>query len=367
MNAFRTAASPTRHLTNLRDIFPWITTPFIVGAPMRVMSGPHLALAVSKAGGLGFIGPGEKPESTSVDLTTVRELLRDSSSLSASLQSSEKLPVGVGFQLWNGDLKSAAQAVQVHHPCAAWLFAPRNGQKEVDEWTVSLREASPGIHIWHQIGTLQESIEALKSDHRPDVLVIQGSEAGGHGRATDGMGLMALFPEIADQVRESGISLIAAGGIADGRGVAAALALGADGVAMGTRFLASTEARIKKGYQDEVVRASDAAKSTTRTQLYNHLRGTFGWPEQYSPRGIVNKSWEDHQAGVPFEELKKRHDEAAKTGDDAWGPGGRSATYAGAAIGLVHSVESAGVLVQHIREDAKSIINRLRDEQQEPA
>ena len=328
---------------------------------MRVMTGPHLALAVSKAGGLGFIGPGVKPEDTSTDLKTVRELLRESKSLPASLQPEQKLPVGVGFQLWNGDLKSAAQAVEEHHPCAAWLFAPRQGQEELDEWTACLREASPGIHIWHQIGTLQESIEAVKSEHRPDVLVIQGAEAGGHGRATDGMGLMALFPEIADQVRGSGMLLVAAGGIADGRGIAAALALGADGVAMGTRFLASTEARIKKGYQNEVVRASNAAHNTTRTQLYNHLRGTFGWPEQYSPRGIVNKSWQEHQAGVSFEELKQRHDEAATSGDEGWGPEGRLATYAGAAIGLVHNVEDAGLLVERLRTEAKDIIKHLGD------
>jgi nitronate monooxygenase len=359
MNALRRAMPNAKGRTNFHDIFPWTTTPFIVGAPMRVMSGPHLALAVSEAGGLGFVGPGEKPESTAIDLTTVRELIRESSSLPAVFRSSEKLPVGVGFQLWNGDLKSATEAVKEHHPCAAWLFAPRNGQEEIDQWTTSLQQASPGIHIWYQIGTLQESIEALRSEHRPDVLVIQGAEAGGHGRATDGMGLMALLPEIADQVRGSGVSLIAAGGIADGRGVSAALALGASGVAMGTRFLASTEARIKKGYQNEVVRASDAAHSTTRTQLYNHLRGTFGWPEQYSPRGIVNKTWEDHQAGVSFDELKVRHDEAAKTGDDGWGPDGRLATYAGAAIGIVHGVENAGDLVHRAQDEAKQILQAL--------
>jgi nitronate monooxygenase len=329
---------------------------------MRVMSGPHLALEISKAGGLGFIGPGEKPESTATDLSTIRELLRNSKSFPSVLQSTEKLPVGVGFQLWNGDLKSATEAVRQHHPCAVWLFAPRRGQEELDEWTAGLREASPGIHIWHQIGTLRESIEAARSPHRPDVLVIQGAEAGGHGRARDGMGLMALFPEIADQVRESGMLLIATGGIADGRGVAAALALGANGVALGTRFLASTEARIKKGYQDEVVRASDAAQNTTRTQLYNHLRGTFGWPEHWSPRGVVNRSWQDHQVGVSFEELKARHDEAVKSGDDGWGPEGRLATYAGAAIGLIHGVEDASVLVERLRIKAKDIVRGLNEE-----
>ncbi|ESU08181.1 hypothetical protein FGSG_12180 [Fusarium graminearum PH-1] len=311
--------------------FPWTTSPAIIGAPMRVMSGPQLALEISKAGGLGFIGPGAKPEDTSKDLTT----------------------------LWNGDLKSAVEAVREHKPCAAWLFAPRRGQEELDEWMFQIREAYPDIQVWIQIGTVQESVEVTTSKHRPDALVIQGAEAGGHGRATDGLGLMALFPEIEDQVLDCSMSLFAAGGIADGRGVAAALSLGATGAVMGTRFLAATEARISKGYQQEVVRATDGSRCTTRTMLYNHLRGTMGWPEQYSPRGIVNQSFHDHQAGVDFEELKERHDEAVKSGDKGWGPEGRLATYAGAAVGLVRDVQDAGVIVRRVQSEAKAIMADL--------
>ncbi|KAF4332738.1 nitronate monooxygenase [Fusarium beomiforme] len=353
-------ASKARFLSQ----FPWTASPFIIGAPMRVMSGPHLALAVSKAGGLGFIGPGAKPEDTSKDLATVRELLRSSppKTLPSSFPSTDTLPVGVGFQLWNGDLESAVHAVQQHRPCAAWLFAPRRGQEELDEWTSQIREAYPGIQVWIQIGTVQESIEASKSAHRPDALVVQGSEAGGHGRATDGLGIMTLFPEIADQVRDSCISLFAAGGIADGRGVAAALSLGATGVVMGTRFLAATEARISKGYQQEIVRAKDGAQCTTRTMLYNHLRGTIGWPEQYSPRGIINQSFHDHQAGVDFEELKRRHDEAIKSGDKGWGPEGRLATYAGAAVGLIHDVQDTEAIVKGVQSEAKEVIRELSNE-----
>lgn len=323
-----------------------------------------MALAVSAAGGLGFIGPGAKPEDTAVDLATVREELSNTSATAfpTTFQIGGTMPVGVGFQLWNGDLKSAVKTVSEYHPCAAWLFAPRHGQKELEEWTSRLREASPGIHIWIQIGTVQESIEAAKSAHRPDVLVVQGAEAGGHGRATDGLGLIALFPEIADTVRDSDISLIAAGGIADGRGIAAGLALGAHGVALGTRFLASSEARISKGYQNEVVRATNGAQSTARTQLYNHLRGTMGWPEQYSPRGITNKSWEEHQAGVSLDELKERHDEALQSGDAGWGPEGRLATYASAAVGLVHGVEDASKLTNQLRDEAKSILKGLSND-----
>lgn len=107
------------------------------------------------------------------------------------------------------------------------------------------------------------------------------------------------------------------------------------------------------------MRATDGARCTTRTMLYNHLRGTMGWPEQYSPRGIVNQSFHDHQAGVDFEELKERHDEAVKSGDKGWGPEGRLATYAGAAVGLVRDVQDAGVIVRRVQSEAKAIMADL--------
>jgi nitronate monooxygenase len=137
------------------------------------------------------------------------------------------------------------------------------------------------------------------------------------------------------------------------------LGVGAAGAAMGTRFLAAEEARIAKGYQEEVVRASDGGKNTVRTHLYNHLRGTFGWPEQWAPRTIVNKSWEEQEKGVEFDELKKKHDELLKEGDKAWGPEGRTATYAGAGIGLVRGVKSAGDIVEEVRGDTQAILKAL--------
>lgn len=337
--------------------YPWTATPLIVSAPMRVMSGPNLAVSVSRAGGLGFIGPGEKPEHTAVDLKSAKGLLAAS-----GIQQPEGrsvLPLGVGFQIWNGNLDVSASTLSQYRPAAAWLFAPRNGQADVDTWTKRLRDASPETKIWLQIGTLQEALDAVQSDSPPDVIVVQGAEAGGHGRTADGIGFITLLPEIADATRGSSIPLIAAGGVADGRGVVAALGVGAAGVAMGTRFLASQEARIKKGYQAEVVRATDGGATTLRTHLYNHLRGTFGWPEQFSPRTIVNRSWAEQQAGTAFEDIKKQHDEAVAKGDAAWGPEGWTATYAGANVGLIRSVESAGAIVEGARSEAAEILQTL--------
>jgi len=356
------ASQVLKHSQRLAEAYPWTKVPLVVSAPMRQFTGPKLALAVATGGGIGFIGPGVKTEATLADLDEAKSLLDGGYSPNLPRKDSSTLPLGVGFITWTADLDVAARAVGQHRPAAAWLFAPRNGQQELDEWATRFREVSPSTQIWVQVGTLTEALAAASSAAAPDVLVLQGNEAGGHGRAEDGIGLFTLLPEVADALAASGkdIPLVGAGGIADGRGVAAALGLGAAAIAMGTRFLASTEARLPKGYQDEVLRASDGASSTVRTQLYNHLRGTYGWPAAWSPRGVWNKTWSEHKGGVPFEELQKRHDEAAAKGDAAWGPDGRVATYAGASVGLVKSVEDAESIVKEVRDGAVEIIKGVR-------
>lgn len=351
--------------------FPWITKPFLVNAPMAVTAGPALAVAVSSAGGLGFIGPGAKTSDTGQDLKEASSIIEKAraagtpSRIISLLPSNHPtFPVGVGFLVWKDELETAMAAVESYKPCAVWLYAPPNGQPDLDLWTQRIRSASSATQVWIQIGTVAEAQAIVSSVERPDVVVVQGAEAGGHGRAKDGMGLVTLFPEVADVFRDqggdSGIALLAAGGIADGRGAAAALCLGASGIVMGTRFLASNEARIRNGYRDEVVRATNGAVNTTRTLLYNHLRGTYGWPGPFSPRTIVNRSWQEYQAGVPFEELKSRHDKAQQEGDAGWGPEGRLGTYAGAGVGLIGDVQDAAVIVDRVRQDTAERLARAQ-------
>ncbi|PWY72986.1 inosine monophosphate dehydrogenase [Aspergillus heteromorphus CBS 117.55] len=352
---------PLQRAASLALAYPWTTTPLIISAPMRVMAGPALAVAVSSAGGLGFLGPNTKTDNMASDLEEASALLstlRSTPNIALPPSTtSTTLPIGIGFQLWSDSLLTALKLIKQHKPTATWLFAPANGQKDLDVWTRAIRETQPETKIWIQIGTVSEAESLIAaSSEKPDVIVIQGSEAGGHGRASDGMGLMALLPEIVDIVSPSGIPVVAAGGIADGRGASAALCLGASGVVLGTRFLASTEARINPGYQAEVVRARDGATSTTRTLLYNHLRGTYGWPQEYSPRGVVNRSWTEFCAGRPFDELKSEHDRALGEGEKGWGVEGRLATYAGAAVGLVRGVKGAGEIVEEVREEVGRLL-----------
>ncbi|EXJ92273.1 hypothetical protein A1O3_00823 [Capronia epimyces CBS 606.96] len=353
----------------LTSRFPWTSAPLIVAAPMRVLAGPRLAVAVSAAGGFGFIGPAAKTKAMKDDLEEARQLIKESVELRdklsdiAASSSPSNLPIGVGFQLWSDDLATAAQLVQQYRPSVAWLYAPRDEQKDYALWSSTLRRASPDIAIWIQIGTVAEAELLSKLAQVPDAIVVQGAEAGGHGRAHDGLGLLALLPEVAQVLQQNGhenIPLIAAGGIVNGRGAAAALCLGATGVAIGTRFLAATEARISRGYQQEIVRARDGGANTTRTVLYNQLRGTVGWPEQYAPRTIINRSYVDHVNGVPFDTLQKLHDEVVVRGDQAWGPEGRVATYAGASVGLIHDVRPAASLVRDIQRDTVRVLQSLQ-------
>ena len=350
--------------SKLLQRYPWVSRPIVVSAPMRVLSGPALAVSTSQAGGLGFIGPGAKTQDTITDLEEASSLIqqsRASAAFSRIPSTNSVLPVGVGFQLWKDELDTAVTGIKKHKPCAVWLFAPHRVE-EFASWSHRICEAYPSTQIWIQIGTLGEVKAILKGSEHPDVFVVQGAESGGHGRAKDGIGLISLLPEVVDAVASSSqIPIFGAGGIADGRGAAAALCLGASGVAMGTRFLAASEARVSRGYQDEIIRAADGAVSTTRTLLYNHLRGTYGWPKEYSPRTIINKSFTEHEAGKPFEELQKFHDEAMRLGDGGWGPEGRLGTYAGASIGLVHDIKPAADIVREVRQEVSQRVHLLQD------
>ena len=359
----------------LQEAYPWTSLPLIVGAPMRIISGPPLAIAICNAGGLGFIGPGARPADLDKTLTQTSSLL-EAPPLSSPLrhpqiallrQRNPFLPVGVGFQTWAGDLATTTRIMGAHPPpAAAWLFAPRHGQQELDEWASGIRSATKhATKIWIQITSVKEAEAAAASKERPDVLVVQGHDAGGHS-LTKGAGIMTLLPEVADALSQNlpddqQIPLVAAGGIIDARGVVAAAALGAAGSALGTRFLASDEANISSGYMRHVLAASDGGQTTVRTQLYNHLRGTMDWPSAYDARGLANASWKDHGDGVSFEVLKERHEEAVKKGEDAWGEEeGRVATYAGTGVGLVREKMGASSIVDEIRQAGKEILEKVR-------
>jgi nitronate monooxygenase len=353
-------ASPIqRTITRLISHYPWTTTPLIVGAPMKVIAGPKLAVAVSNAEGIGFLGPGASPLDLEASLQEASSLISSSPSLSKVSKDDGMLPIGVGFQTWAGDMSVASEVLEKFKPRAVWLFAPRHGQAELDEWAKRIREVSRETKIWIQVPSVADAMGTMKSEQKPDVLVVQGADAGGHSRSK-GAGIITLLPEVHDAVNggveiERQVPLIAAGGIIEERGAAAAMVLGAAGVAMGTRFLASREATINRGYQRHVVDASDGGQNTIRTQLYNWLRGERNWPGGWDARGLINESWRDHEKAVEFERNKELYTEAARQGEAGWGEDGRMATYAGTGIGLVKEVKGAGEIVDEVRDGLRKV------------
>ncbi|KAK6519349.1 hypothetical protein TWF281_003183 [Arthrobotrys megalospora] len=341
-------------MESITALYPWTTAPLIAGAPMRLISGPALAHAISAAGGIGFLAAGTDVSTLAENLAAFKSLLSASPISGAP---SDVLPVGVGFILWGADLKVAVKALSElsEPPAAVWLFAP-SSTEQLESWAKELRTATKSkSKIWVQISSVADAIEAFKAAE-PDVFVIQGADAGGHGRYASA-GLISLVPEVVDAVRvyagRAGYTprgYIAAGGISDERGVNAALALGADGVALGTRFLAAEEAVIMNGYQDAVLKASDGGVNTIRTDVYDKLRGTTGWPEGYGGRGVINQSYVDATSGLSFDENVKLYKAAEGAGNKGWEEGNaRMTTYAGTGVGLVKTVTKAGDIVKELR------------------
>ncbi|SLM38875.1 2-nitropropane dioxygenase [Lasallia pustulata] len=154
------------------------------------------------------------------------------------------LPIGIGFLNWGADLNKAVEAIRKYIPAAAWFFAPSKNDDPA-LWTQQIREASGAkTKIWIQIETVADAVEISRLC-KPDVLVVQGNDAGGHGLGR-GAEIVSLLPEVADALKEQGlgyITLVAAGGIVEGRGTAACLALGAGGVVMGTRLSTTRKRR----------------------------------------------------------------------------------------------------------------------------
>lgn len=351
----------------LTKLYPWVKMPLVVSAPMLGAATPALAVAASRAGGVGFVAGGTKFEDLDNSLNQVSLLLSRAAGpkwmTAASAGSSRStLPIGVGFQLWSCKLSMAATAIKRHLPAIAWLFAPTQTE-DFAAWSQGLRGASEGrTQIWIQVGSVAEARLAVQLG-KPDVVVVQGSDAGGHGLSRSAS-VISLVPEVLDMlesVDRTDIPVLAAGGITEGRGVAAAVALGASGAVMGTRFLAAQEAGIAKGWQREIIRASDGGQSTNRSTLCDRLKETKGWPAAYDGRAIENKGHEDEKAGMPDHENIARYKSELAAGDSAWGLHGRMVTYSGTGVGLVHGIKPAAEIVSEVHEDARKAMRRAVD------
>ncbi|KAL1847338.1 hypothetical protein Plec18167_001419 [Paecilomyces lecythidis] len=348
-------------LAKVKKDYPWVKFPFIVSAPMARVAKPQLAAAVSRAAGLGFLAAGYTSDTLEDWLNEISETFSDDRQTWLRDTDPTVLPVGVGFITWSASLDTAIPAIQKYCPCAAWLFAPPTGLQDLIPWAAKIRAAtSHKTKIWVQVGSVADAVEVVRLV-QPDVLVMQGSDAGGHSLAR-GASIVSLIPEVCDKLQElqprlqRTITVLASGGISDGRGVAAAMILGAQGYVMGTRFLASPESLIPHGYQREILRASDGGSSTVRTKIYDKVRDIHGWPESYNGRGLINQTYLDAVEGMDEKQNRELYVKELDKGDEGYGPQGRLTTYAGTAVGLVKEVMPAADIVVSVREQARQLL-----------
>lgn len=332
---------------------------------MRLISLTSFAVEISRAGGLGFLGAGN--DATNVGKGDLESTLEEAKTECASAPNLKGvkgvLPIGVGFLCWAGEklLQDSLPALEKYVPAAVWLFAP-NKNDELVRFTRETRRVTKGrTKVWIQVGSVANALEVTKTC-QPDVLIVQSHDAGGHG-LHNAAGLIPLFPEIDDAITslcaKENIrkpALVAAGGILESRTAAAALMLGASGLVMGTRYLASPETNIMQGYREDILSSTDGGQSTERTKLYDQLRGTTAWPSEYGGRGVLNHSYYDDANGMGLEDNRRLYDEALKKGNAGWGKKGRLTAYAGTGVGLTKKVQSAAEITEEVREGAKVLL-----------
>jgi nitronate monooxygenase len=300
----------------------------ILLAPMDVVSGGKLAAAVSQAGGLGLLGGGYG-EGGWID----REWDRAGNS-----------PIGCGFITWS----LARQPHLLARALARRPVAVMLSFGDPRPFAPAIRLA--GSRLICQVQTVSQAREAVEAG--ADVIVAQGTEAGGHGMSEP---LFTLLPQVVDAC--PGTVVVAAGGIADGRGLAAALMLGAEGVMMGTRFYASQEAEGHPEAKNRIVEAGGG--ETVRSIVFDLSRG-IRWPASYTGRLLRNRHLEtwlgrEKELAAQMDEVGREYAAARERGDfDVAG------VIAGDSCALIHDIPPAGELVERIVEEAERLLGEHR-------
>ena len=299
-----------------------IQYPIIQGG-MAWVAEHHLAAAVSEAGGLGLIGAANAPAEW------VREQIRAAKNLTEQ-------PFGVNIMLMSPYADEVAQVV-AEEGVKVVTTGAGSPEKYMEQWKQS------GIRVIPVVA----SVALAKRMERcgADAVVAEGCESGGHvGESTT----MALVPQVVDAVQ---IPVIAAGGIADGRGIAAAFMLGAKAVQMGTRFIATQEAQVHESYKNQVLRAKDIDTRVTG-------RST-GHPVRALRNEMTKRYLELEQEGASFEELEQLTlgglRRAVVEGDVQMG-----SMMAGQCAGLVREILPCSELVPQLMQEAKACMKGIR-------
>ena len=301
----------------------------VLSAPMGSSAGGALAGAVSAAGGLGLIGGG----------LGNREWLEREFKLAGNQR------VGVGFITWGLASRPELLDVALDHRPAAFMLSFG------DAGPFLPRVKRAGIPAICQIQTLEQARTVLAQG--ADIVIAQGAEAGGHGSRR---GTFPLVPAVVDAAADAGTSalVVAAGGIADGRGLAAALMLGASGVLMGTRFHVAAESLASASIKARIVAGS--GDDTLRTRVFDIGR-KMPWPEEFTGRVLANRfseAWHGRETALEQDEAAHATYAEAVASEDY----DTAVVWASEAIDLIHGVEPAGTILTRIIVEAEAALAR---------
>ncbi|MET8452164.1 nitronate monooxygenase [Streptomyces sp. NPDC005209] len=298
-------------------------------APMGGSAGGALTAAVSRGGGLGLLGSGNGD----------RDWLARELPLLAAEGAGK--PWGIGFQTWAVDDDAIARALE-YDPSAVMLsFGDPSPFVE--------RVRGTGTPLILQVTDLEEARRAV--DLGADVIVAQGTEAGGHG-ARRGRSTLPFVPVVVDLAAP--VPVLAAGGIADGRGVAAALALGAAGALLGTRFQATVEALVARSTARAIVEGR--GEDTERNRVLDIARGSR-WPARYTARTLGHPfldGWRGRESELAADpDAQQAYQDALVRGEIPALP-----QWASEAVDLIDDLPSAADLVGTLAAQAEQALAR---------
>src|SRR5437868_3628183 len=298
----------------------------ILSAPMDLIAGARLTSAVSGAGGFGILGGGYG-ERTWLEQETAK-LKRCA------------VPFGIGFITWSLAKQPDLLDIALNARPRAIMLSFGDPQP------FAPRVKAAGALLICQVQNEDMARQALNAG--AEVLVAQGSEAGGHGASRT---TIDIVPAIVD-LAAGGVPVVAAGGIADGRGLAAMMALGATGVLLGTRFYASREADGAEEAKQRICAASGG--STTRGIIFDLSRNNV-WPAPFTGRCLIN----DHARRWMGRELELLQNVKAVAAEyaaaKAAGNFEVAAVIAGEAVRLIHDIPPAAEIIDRIVTEANQI------------
>lgn len=292
----------------------------ILSAGMSTYTTAELVAAVSNAGGLGIIGAlFRDPDELREEIRKVRELTAR--------------PFGVNHVISQLDPDACDVSLELRVPILSLSW----GQDD----RLVRRAHAAGMKVIHQVSTPEEAGRAASDG--ADVIVAQGTEGGGHVGA---MSTLPLVPQVVDVV--NGVPVLAAGGIADGRGLAAALMLGAQGALFGTRFLATPEAGGRGHSKDVILNA--LGSQTVASKFFDDVNGLL-WPGALvrSIRNPLLDRWAQRQQDwtLAADQIRPSLEAAVAAGDFV---------IAGESAGMIHDIVPAGELVSRIAREAEALL-----------